>query len=343
MADLLLESVDLVGGTCIGINTQRKFANIEFDVTIIDESGQIQIHNALVPMSRSPKLIMLGDHLQIPPTADQEQVELCEERGIDSSLLGKSLFEKLYNDLPKSNKKLLDTQYRMPSQIADLLSEWFYNGEYRSFKMKQNMPSMCPSLFRSPFVVVSTSDGGRERFEVKNNDGEKSSVGNPYEAELVVGIVRKLLSMDLEKFGPESIGIISPYGEQVQTIRKRLRKSIPGLESAVVNDMVASLDSFQGQERDVILYSCTRSNTKPANRSRIGFLKELRRLNVALSRPKKELIFLGDIDFLSSCENAEGEAPESKFSEFIRLMVKYAKEQGEFMDSAELKHRMEAE
>ena len=99
LSDLLMESVDLVGGTCIGINSQRKFANVNFDVTIIDESGQIQIHNALVPMSRSPKVIMLGDHLQIPPIADEDQIALCEESGVDSSLLSTSLFERLYENV----------------------------------------------------------------------------------------------------------------------------------------------------------------------------------------------------------------------------------------------------
>ena len=105
--------------------------------------------------------------------------------------------------------------------------------------------------------------------------------------------------------------------------------------------MVASLDSFQGQERSVILYSCTRSNTRPANRSRIGFLKELRRLNVALSRPLKELVFVGDIDFLSSCTNGEGTGSEREFSEFIKLMRQHAEKSGEFILSKEFLKRLE--
>ncbi len=340
LSELLMESVDLVGGTCIGINSQRKFANIDFDVTIIDESGQIQIHNALVPMSRSPKVIMLGDHLQIPPIANDEQVELCEESGIDSTLLSTSLFERLYENLPEQNKALLDTQYRMPAQIADLLSEWFYDGKYKSFEGKRNMPSICPGLFHSPFVVVSTSDAGRKRLEYKPTNG----AGNNYEADLIIDIVAKLMSGEYsEALTPEDFGIISPYSEQVENIRRKLRKAMPDLSKTEIHDMVASLDSFQGQERSVILYSCTRSNNRPADRSRIGFLKELRRLNVALSRPLKELIFVGDIDFLSSCKNGEGKGSEKEFSEFIRLMKKRAEENGEFLLSGELKKRLGAE
>ena len=340
LSDLLMESVDLVGGTCIGINSQRKFANIDFDVTIIDESGQIQIHNALVPMSRSPKVIMLGDHLQIPPMAEKDQVKLCEESGIDSSLLSTSLFERLYENLPERNKALLDTQYRMPAQIADLLSEWFYDGKYKSFEGKRNMQSICPGLFRSPFVVVSTSDAGKRRFEYKPTNG----AGNNYEADLIISMVAALMSGEHgEALTAEDFGIISPYSEQVENIRRKLRRAMPGLSKTEIHDMVASLDSFQGQERSIILYSCTRSNRIPSDISRIGFLRELRRLNVALSRPLKELVFVGDIDFLSSCGNGEGRGSEKEFSEFIRLMKKRAQENGEFLLSGELQKRLEAE
>ena len=178
LSDLLLESVDLVGGTCIGINSQRKFARVDFDVTIIDEAGQIQIHNALVPMSRSPKVIMLGDHKQIPPIADQEQVALCQERDIDASLLETSLFERLYEHLPEQNKIMLDTQYRMPAQLGDLLSEWFYDGKYYSFDGKKNMPSICSNLFHAPFVVVDTSGEANRREYTR--DGSRQPAGGRF-------------------------------------------------------------------------------------------------------------------------------------------------------------------
>lgn len=338
LSDLLLESADLVGSTCIGINSQRKFSRLNFDVTIIDEAGQIQIHNALVPISRSPKLIMLGDHLQIPPMVDDEQAALCEEQEIDTTFLGTSLFEYLYNNLPPENRAFLDTQYRMPAQIADLLGEWFYEGKYKSFSGKRNMPPICPALFASPFVVISTSDGGPARLEYKPEMG----AGNHYEADLIVAIVCALMS---GRFGPAmsagDFGIISPYGEQVQNIRKKLRKALPGLSAIEIRDMVASLDSFQGQERNLILYSCTRSNRRPPDRSRIGFLKELRRLNVALSRPLKQLVFVGDIQFLSSCAGGEGRGSEAEFSAFIRLMCQHASEQGEYVLSREFIKRLE--
>jgi len=337
LSDLLLESVDLVGGTCIGINSQRKFARVDFDVTIIDEAGQIQIHNALVPMSRSPKVIMLGDHKQIPPIADQEQVALCQERDIDASLLETSLFERLYEQLPEQNKIMLDTQYRMPAQLGDLLSEWFYDGRYYSFEGKKNMPSICPDLFHAPFAIVDTS---REtnRWEYKPEMG----AGNRLEADLVALMVSCMLdSQGPHPLTPDAFGVISPYGEQVENMRRAIKKQIPTLSKAEVHEMVASLDSFQGQERKVILYSCTRSNTRSPERSRIGFLKELRRLNVALSRPKEQLVFVGDMDFLTSCRYGNGVGSETEFSAFIRLMMSHARQNGEIITVAELRHRVE--
>lgn len=338
LSDLLMESVDLVGGTCIGINSQRKFADIDFDVTIIDEAGQIQIHNALVPMSRSPKVIMLGDHKQIPPIADPEQVAMCQERGVDSSLLETSLFERLYNNLPEQNRIMLDKQYRMPSQLGDLLSEWFYEGKYYSFEGKMGMPGVCPRLFHSPFVVVDTSQEPNRK-EYKPEMG----AGNHLEAELVALIVACLTdpngpdAMDADQFG-----VISPYGEQVENMRQKIRKRAKALDGTQIREMVASLDSFQGQERKIILYSCTRSNSKSPEQPRIGFLKELRRLNVALSRPKEQLVFIGDMEFLAGCKNGSGTGSEQEFSAFIRLMMQHAAKGGEIITAAELRRRAEA-
>ncbi len=331
LSDLLLESADLVGGTCIGINSQRKFARVDFDVTIIDEAGQIQIHNALVPMSRSPKLIMLGDHKQIPPVADPEQVEMCEERDVDPSLLKASLFEALYERLPESNKIMLDTQYRMPAQLGDLLSEWFYDNKYYSFKGKRGMPGVWPGLFTAPFVVVDTS-GDPKRRETKLETG----ASNPLEAELVARIVGRMTDpRDPNALDSGKFGVISPYKAQVELLRNVIRKRTE-LSPEQIHEMVASLDSFQGQERKIIIYSCTRSNDRPPRAARIGFLKELRRLNVALSRPKEQLVFIGDIEFLSGCENGEGAGSERAFSQFIQLMMKHARAGGQVMTSEEL-------
>lgn len=319
--EVVLESVDLVGATCIGINSQKRFSNLHFDVTIIDEAGQIQIHNALVPMSVSNKLIMLGDYLQIPPSADQELVELCEKNGVSPDLLKMSLFEWLYKELPESNKLMLDTQFRMPGEIADTISEWFYFGKYKSADVKRNMKGLYPRISKRPFLIVDTSRvPGR---------GETRTESRGTYNELEARLCREILACIVEK-EPDcdlgEIGIISAYKDQVNRIKKEIR-AVAGADYA--NEMAATLDSFQGQERNLILYSFTKSSGKKPTLNRIGFLNELRRLNVAMSRCKKMLIMIGDMEFLSGCmhqEIGEDGAPvyehsEKQFSDFIRKML----------------------
>lgn len=322
---IILDSVNVVGATCIGVSSQSRFADLDFDITIIDEAGQIQIHNALVPMSVSSKVIMLGDYKQIPPSAEQELIESCEENGIPTEYLKKSLFEVLYNNIPDTNKIMLDTQYRMPGEIADIISEWFYNGEYKSFDGKRNMESIIPELSKSPFIIVDTSDCNN-RFEERTDEG---GTYNILEASLCSDLVR--YAIEKNKCDLEEIGVISAYKAQVGRIKQDLKKKIPNMETG---EIVATLDSFQGQERDLILYSFTKSSMKKAKKNRIGFLNELRRLNVAMSRCKKTLVLIGDIEFLSSCEHQDKdedgnwiyEQSEKEFSDFIKFMVNSVKE-----------------
>lgn len=319
--EIVLESVDLVGATCIGINSQRRFANLDFDVTIIDEAGQIQVHNALVPMSVSNKLIMLGDHKQIPPMVNQDLEKLCVENNVSTDMLEMSLFEKMYNDLPASNKIMLDTQYRMPAEIADTISEWFYGGEYYSPDFKRGLKSPLPALSEKPFVVIDTSDEFK-RYETKV---EGEGCYNTLEASIAAAIVKKAAA-DPET-NLKEIGVISAYSSQVKVLRKMLGKFLPG---STVSEMVATLDSYQGQERDIIIYSFTKSSNINPYSQRIGFLCELRRLNVAMTRCKKMLILIGDMRFLGGCRHFRqdefGEEilvkNERQFSGFINKMMR---------------------
>lgn len=344
---IILDSVDLVGATCIGVSSQKRFQDLDFDVTIIDEAGQIQIHNALVPMSVSNKLIMLGDHMQIPPNADQELVELCEANDVDPELLGKSLFEQMYYDLPDSNKTLLDTQYRMPAEIADIISAWFYDGEYKSPDFLRNKEPAIPSISDKNLVLVNTPHLAERTYEDKDPEG---GYNNYVEAYTVRKIVEHILKNT--DFSEKQIGIISAYKSQVKKIQKELK----GIVSAdAIGEVVASLDSFQGQERDIIIYSFTRSSQKKATQSRIGFLNELRRLNVAMTRCKKILIMVGDYEYLSGCKKEDAEhvilakdrkrvvnGSEAVFSEFVRTMCREVRNgKGDMVDVPALMKKIE--
>lgn len=389
--EILLSSCQVVGATCIGINSNKKFAQVDFDVAIVDESGQIQIHNALVPLSRAPKALMLGDYKQIPPCANDEVISACENDEIETDLLKMSFFEyvfekmrekeiefivkdktnqlknrlkkeqgedfddeafelgeeekanftaeakaqtlapvlKNYNikgyralatdgqkraylkdlieESTKDGKRVvnLNSQFRMPGHISDVISEWFYENNYKS---SYNIAKFVPVLPNTskPMVIINTANHG-SRFE--SQPSNKKGYLNKYESELVADIVEQVFAAQTEEKRAEMIatptnhiGIISAYSAQVRTIRDTLRKRDLGISNEQINGMVASLDSFQGQERDLIIYSLTRSkkNGDP-HEARVGFMKELRRLNVAFTRSKKQLVIVGDIDYLKEC------------------------------------------
>jgi len=93
MVDMALELADIVGGTCIGINTREIFKKIPFETVIVDESGQIQIHNLIVPLSRAPKAVLVGDHKQLPPVVSQEVNDELDQREMEKEHMQKSWFE----------------------------------------------------------------------------------------------------------------------------------------------------------------------------------------------------------------------------------------------------------
>lgn len=328
MTNILIESANVVGATCIGINTNRKFADVDFDVAIIDEAGQIQVHNIIVPMTRAKKNLLLGDYLQIPPIVNDKVAELCKLDGVPMDLLEMSFFEYLFTKtpLPEENKTMLKWQFRMPAEIADIVSHQFYNDQYFSVDAKKNLGPLCPQMFSRPLAVIDTGDFA-DRRETPHKEG---GYFNSYEAEIILLILKKIFEgKEAESLSPKDIGIIAPYKKQVQHIKKTLKSKLTKLSPEEIDEMVATLDSFQGQERKMIIYSFTRSNTRPSNTPRIGFLSELRRLNVAFTRCLKQLVIIGDMDFLSSCEYEEkGEdgqplpnRSEREFSRFIKYLV----------------------
>lgn len=213
---------------------------------------------------------------------------------------------------------------------------------------------------QKPMIVLDTSD---EPMRYESRPANNAGYLNTYEAELIADIIENIIdnepSKERENFIKniyKKIGVISAYGGQVRAISSAIRKRKLGISELQLRGMVASLDSFQGQERPLILYSFTRSDShKSPSRSRVGFMKELRRLNVAFTRCKMQLAVIGDMEYLTSCENIQynddkeypckgGEQEtsstlvgineikqceecellcERKFSRFIRLMLQH--------------------
>ena len=177
-------------------------------------------------------------------------------------------------------------------------------------------------LSPKPFLIVDTSKESGRREKRTESRGTYNDLEAAVCDRILGYIVREVPEFDLK-----NVGIISAYKDQVNRIRKEIKHTV-GEE--YVGEMVATLDSYQGQERDLIFYSFTKSSDKAPSMNRIGFLNELRRLNVAMSRCKKMLVMIGDMEFLAGCmhqnQDEDGNPvyaqSEREFSDFIKKMLK---------------------
>lgn len=315
----LIRSADVVGATCIGIATDARFDDLEFDLVIADEAGQIPVTDLLVPLVRARRAVLVGDHLQLPPVVEPELVEKIREREPENQEIGgwleQSLFEQLIlrPETPESHKVMLDTQYRMPRPIADFISAQFYGGRYKTGLEK---PPEDP-FFAHPLVLIDTMKEVRH-YEQRSEDGQ--GYFNPTEARIIGDLL-----LAYQKEGVEA-GVIVPYRKQAEIIRRELRQRQAVWSEDALTCRIATVDSFQGKELDVVIFGFTRSNAE----GRIGFLSELRRLNVSLTRARRQLVLVGDSVTLSN-------ALDSSFARlFLALLVSLKAKPKAYLSSHEL-------
>jgi hypothetical protein len=308
----LIRYADVVAATCIGAASRPELSGVEFDLAIVDEAGQIGAANVLVPLARARRGVLVGDHQQLPPYLDSE-VEAWGAGVGDPAirdLLAKSTLELLAGKLGDDHEVMLTQQRRMPAVIADFISAEFYERRLRTAVRREHRDP----LFRSPLAFVDTSRlPPRERYEKSGRDRERwgqPGYTNPAEADLLTE-----LAAQYDRQGAEW-AVIVPYRAQAARITAALAPRIGNTQLARLN--VGTVDSFQGGERDVILYGFTRSNPE----GRVGFLSELRRANVAFTRAKYQLILAGDLSTLTM-------ARDEGFRELARSLRSYLADHGD--------------
>lgn len=313
---LLLEHVNVVGATCIGINTKELFRNIDFDVVIVDEAGQIQAHNLMVPLSRCEKAILVGDHKQIRPIVQDEVLTELKFSQTDDELelYYQSWFELLWNTAPENRRFMLDTQFRCPSEISDFVSAAFYDGKYYAGKNKLNSAPLL-KFFPTPFVWLDTAKMNNNSEQFKNGQ----FAGNRSESNIVVEVFKRALEARPELLGNREIAIIVPYKAHIAQIKKRIKAlqqagELPSLEIPM-SELVASVDSFQGQERELIIFACSRSN----ERGNVGFMKAWQRMNVAVTRAKRQLVIIGNTETMTKLTKED--APDAEFKRAMQFLV----------------------
>lgn len=247
-----------------------------FDVVVIDEATQATEPSCLIPMSHANKVIMAGDHKQLPPTILNQK---AKEQGLQ-----KTLFERMLEIYDSEIKKKLNIQYRMNKDIMEFSSQKFYQGDLKAAEQVSNHKIKSIDSNNTDTVVkkacepekVITFIDTQGKYPERTPKGSTSKE-NPKESELV----KKLMDYLSKGIDPNKIGLISPYDDQIDLLNQKI--NINGLE-------IKTVDGFQGREKEVIILSLVRSNED----SEIGFLKDLRRLNVSITRAKKKLILIGD-------------------------------------------------
>jgi superfamily I DNA and/or RNA helicase len=216
-----------------------------------------------------------------------------------------SAFERLYRPADDGHQDMLLTQRRMPPEIGEFVSKAFYNGRLKTIHPGAGTD---PVFGPTPFVMIDTGDrpaGERaERKGRRREDWNQHGYVNELEATLITELMRVYATWY------KNWAVIVPYRAQVELVQQRLAAALA--DGGRTAEQVGTVDSFQGGERDLIIYGFTRSNTARD----IGFLRELRRLNVAISRAKQQLVLVGDLDTLSR-------ATDRPFADLIRAMATY--------------------
>ncbi len=295
-----------------------------FDLVIIDEAAQALEASCWIPILRGRKVVLAGDHCQLPPTIKSNDPRVLQGLGV-------TLFERLMDDannqgnVDKSNRdisRMLQIQYRMHHKIADWASQAMYHGELRTHESVQsrilgqldsvqNRQKELPKeenqdfdhLRETTLLMIDTAG-----CDIHEGETEAGSRYNEGEAMLVSQHVQKLIEMGLDQ---HEIAVITPYNGQVELLRNKLLPGFPKLE-------IRSVDGFQGGEKEAVVLSLVRSSDSHGRRgaSGIGFLRDDRRQNVAVTRAKRHLAVICDSETVSQ-------------SPFIRNLLQWVGDNGE--------------
>lgn len=287
LSELMLRKYRLVGATCVGIARRNiGLERTEFDLVIIDEAGKALPAELLIPLLRAKKMVMIGDHKQLPPVInpvlyDEEKIEL-EERDISvNQLFAHSFFERLYNGAPNECKTMLNRQFRMPKVIGEAISTLFYNGELESGEGTENK---TPIFSNNNLVLYNFDNDPSYREEYEEKKAGKKLI-NRREAEAVYALITEIRKKNKEC----RIAVITPYRGQKRRIGNYLIQR--GLHYQLEGIAVDTIDAFQGSEAEVVIFCTTRANRATQ------FFMDSRRINVALSRAMNELIILGKLSY----------------------------------------------
>ena len=284
--DNVLNEAQVITATLAGSDRPYMYKR-QFTTVFIDEASQALEPACWIPITKSNRVVFAGDHCQLPPTV---KTQAAQQEGLELSL-----FEKCIEKLEEASV-MLRTQYRMHEQIMGFSATEFYYSQLQAHESVKNhtLGQELPIL-NIPFEYIDTAGCG---FDEKQNP-QTLSTANPQEAQLLLKYLTELVNaIELETGGLKdsfTLGIISPYKQQVLLLEDSL-SDYSELQNRSSQISIDTVDGFQGQERDIIAISMVRSN----DNGKIGFLSDIRRMNVAMTRARKKLIIIGDSATIST-------------------------------------------
>lgn len=315
---LYVKHANVIGTTCVTSANKEFMDNYpNFDVVIIDEVSKATPPELLLPMLKGAKIILVGDHHQLPPLIGDDTLEETLEQVVKEStnfeekreiekLLEESLFERLYNQLPRENKQMLAIQYRMHANIMETIAPFYEQESDKLMCGLENSDEARNHKLETHWFNQHNHllwlDVPREKAYFEQRPKEGSSLFNESELSIIKQVLQQLNdatanameSGTLPQGTQKSVGVISFYAEQVKRINRMLEQE---LQLPYLQIRTGSVDKFQGMEMDVILVSMVRNHDH--ERGDIGFAKDYRRLNVALSRSRELLMMIGSAEMFT--------------------------------------------
>lgn len=287
-SSIVLSESNVIAATCVGLGSIRGAENVDFDLCILDEASKATATESLVPLIGSQRWVLVGDQKQLPPFVEHilQDRKFLEEYELSEEDARQTLFDVLAASLPDHSTITLNHQHRMHPSIGQLVSECFYGGQLTS--EKRSTSSELKLALPTPVSWLDTS---------KRTDHSETRHGSTFsnlgEARTIQKLLERLQFTHASSGRILKVVLLTGYEAQRKELERTvdlIKLQLPNLEVSAAN-----VDSFQGQESDVAVFSVTRSNPD----GKIGFLAETERLNVALSRGKDALVVVGDADFVS--------------------------------------------
>nr|CAG4712081.1 unnamed protein product [Naegleria fowleri] len=274
-----------------------------FDLVIIDEAAQAIEMSCWIALLKGKRCVLAGDHFQLPPTVLSPE---AQKQGLEVTL-----FERMYFRYKENISRMLNVQYRMNEEIMNWSSNEFYEGKLIAHdSVKSHLlcdlegASQDEAETLTPLFMIDTANCDMEESQVDAEESTESHISkskmNTFEVDLVEKYLRHLVEKC--KISESLIGVITPYSAQVQALRAKISDEFPFVETSTV-------DGFQGREKEVIIICTVRSNKN----GDVGFLSEERRMNVAVTRARRQVCIIGDSNTL-------------KTNPFLNRMVHYFEE-----------------